>query len=111
MSKIKYSLSAASILLLLAGQGCPAPQKEAAPGVEPEAGVEVETGAKVEAPAVNAPKEPTGVKVDINASVDSILKSADDEAGEEKKVESEADEVKSDSADLNAYGESTYEVK
>lgn len=97
MRKTTYVLGAAAILLTLVGAGCPAKQK-----LEVRTEAEVETGAETKMPVLGG---------SVDASVDAILKSGDEEQMEQGKVESEADEVGADKTELNAYSESNYEVK
>ena len=91
------AFAAAVAALLLAGAGCTAQTNT-------EAGLEAR------------PPAPEGVmkaktEGSVDATIDDILKDGDDEQEMLRGSESDAAELDADKAELNAYGEGTYELK
>ncbi len=104
--KRQLTYAAAIAALLLVGAGCAARQQAAG-------GLETRT------PAVNQGK--TEGRADVNAqvkaegtadgTVDAILKDSEDEKAAQKEQESDTSNVNTDDAELNAYSDSSYDVK
>ena len=87
MRKIVYGLCASSLLLLLVGAGC--------------------TGSQSTTIQTNTP----AASITVDAAVDSIGKSSDTEQADAALIETDAQAVNADSAELNAYGNASYDLK
>lgn len=103
LMKRQLTYAAAIAALLLVGAGCAARQ-QAAEGlnVQPPVGgvrgtAEVKTQAKVEGT--------------VNGTVDAILKDSEDEKTVQQEHEGDASNVNADDAELNAYSDTSYELK
>src|SRR5258708_845736 len=94
--RIPYALAVAALLLV--GAGCGA-------SVSENANVETQKGTN-EAPKMEQKSE----NGEIDASVDGMLKSSDDEKAEQADAEKDAGEVDADKTDINAFGEASYEL-
>lgn len=101
--KRKLTYAAAVAALLLVGAGCNARQ-QAAGGLE-TGGPSVEAQGKMEAKA--------GVKAEgtVDGTVDAILKDSEDEKATQKDRETDASDVNADDPELNAYSDTSYELK
>ena len=97
--KNKLSYAAAVTALLLAGAGCAA---------KPQAELETKTPVPETATERKAEMKPEG---GVDATIDGLLKDVEAEAQMQKEQESDASELESDKAELNAYSEGSYEVK
>ena len=91
MRKIVYGLCASSLLLLLVGAGCTGSQSTT---------IQTNTGTNTPAASIT-----------VDAAVDSIVKSSDTEQADAALIETDAQAVNADSAELNAYGNASYDLK
>lgn len=92
-NKLRFALATS---LLFVGAGCAA-------NVQQDDATDVNANA--------AMKGDLGAPVDIDAEVDTILKASDEEKTAEREMESDASEVGSDGAEIDAMIEGTYEIK
>lgn len=95
--------TAAIAALLLVGAGCAARQ-QAGEGLEARPPEAVNQG---------KPEGKADVKAEgtVDGTVDAILKDSEDEKAAQKEQESDASNVNADDAELNAYSDSSYDVK
>lgn len=97
--KRKLTYAAAVAALLLVGAGCNARQ-QAAGGLE-TGGPSVEAQGKMEAKTEGT----------VDGTVDAILKDSEDEKATQKDRETDASDVNADDPELNAYSDTSYELK
>lgn len=93
-------LMAAAVALLFVGAGCLAKEQAEVEVGAPE--VEGAMEAKIEAEAEVGP---------VDAAVEATLEGMMEEQDAEKEAEQDASQVEADEAEINAYGEGSYEVK
>lgn len=101
--KRQLTYAAAIAALLLVGAGC-AGKQQAAEGLE--------TG-KVPAQAEGkmAPQAQVKAAGSVDGTVDAILKDSEDEKAAEKDRASDASNINADDGELNAYSDTTYDLK
>lgn len=86
--------------LLLVGAGCQGAVKQ-----------EAEVGAPEEGSAMIRQEDTSKPGDGIDTSVDAIIGGAEDEKKAQAEMEADADEVSADKDSINAYGDSSYEIK
>lgn len=95
MRKTLYAFGAAASLLLFVGGGC-APRS-------PEPAAETKTGAAVETT--------TATQGSVDAAVDAVIIDTMTEQSAQRRMETEAEGMSSDQAEINAYGQADYDLK
>lgn len=94
MRKTLYAFGAAASLLLFVGGGC-APRST-------DSTAEVKTNEQADAAVVQG---------SVDATVDSIIIDTMTEQSAQRRMETEAEGMSSDQAEINAYGQADYDLK
>ncbi len=96
---VTYAVALAALLLV--GAGCAARKQPGVGAGVPPTGVRGAMEAKSEVKAEGT----------VEGTVDAILKDSEDEKAAQKEAEGDASDINADSAELNAYSDSDYDVK